>query len=86
MEEKFYYGRADELEPTADYIVGCEEAWKNDMDQLRDIQSGRYALKLGKIKHLSERDDEEPPRLHVDSSDSHIPNQMFKKLQERTSR
>lgn len=53
IEEKFYYGLAEEVPVGLETIVGCREFWKGAEKQLEEIRDGTIAMRIEKIKELS---------------------------------
>lgn len=60
MEKKFYTGIADELPATQDFILGCQEYWKDSQKQLRKICEGEFQENADLLKELSNH--VEPPK------------------------
>lgn len=50
-DKKFYKGMARVLDEGPEWIVGCPEMWKDNIQQLKDIYSNKY-VERQKISHL----------------------------------
>lgn len=53
--KKFYKGMAEVLDEGPDYIVGCPEMWKDNIEQLKDIYAGKYVLRAHISSDMSKR-------------------------------
>jgi hypothetical protein len=53
LEDKFFYGLAEETPVSIDYIVGAKEFWMGSEKQLQEIADGTMKKKREKIDKLS---------------------------------
>lgn len=53
-QEKFYVGKAEELDEDFDYVCGCREFWQNNLDQLKAICEGAMKVKVKLAHDLAE--------------------------------
>lgn len=66
-QEKFYRGMAEVLDEGPQWIVGCPEMWKDNLEQLKNIFSGKYT-KMFKIGHeLAQRNKKQTKEEKVEA-------------------
>lgn len=65
LSEKFFKGKAELLDEGPNWIVGCEEMWKENIKQLNDIYSGEYIRKF-ELAHQLAKHDPEPSKGVLD--------------------
>jgi len=70
--QKFYKGIATVLDEGPQWIVGCEEMWKENLEQLKDIFSNKYTVRfqighdMAQRKPLKKEEKTVPPK-HPDT-------------------
>jgi len=56
-DKKFYHGVAEILPVDLGYICCCEEAWRENLEQIKEIDDGTMQMKIDRISELSELGD-----------------------------
>lgn len=78
LEKKFFTGVALELDEGPDWILGCQEAWRDNQKQLYAIQTGSYSAMAKAARELAvhhpppsmSNKSQEPPVTHPDNLNS----------------
>lgn len=71
LEDKFFYGLAEELPVSIDYIVGAKEYWMGSEKQLQEIADGEMRKKREKITKLSKPMGDEGNKETEEEEDEH---------------
>jgi hypothetical protein len=69
--DKYFFGLAEELPVSIDYIVGCKEYWRGSEKQLTNIINGTLAKRIDLIQRLSKPQGQEGNRETEETEEEH---------------